>query len=91
MRMIAPRTGAPEITLAEEQTEYAPVTVAVYAHPDLGGARTLFSRWRLTPEERERVAAGEDIYLGLVTFDRPMQPIMIQVGSDGLEVSDGSG
>lgn len=83
MDMIAPRTGAPEITLAEDQLEYKPLTVAVYGNNAGQGPRTLLSRWRFSDEERERIAAGEDLYVGLTTFGRPMQPIRVQVGPEG--------
>lgn len=83
MRMIAPRTGAPELTIAEDQLEYKPLTVAVYGDNAEMGPRTLLSRWTLTPEERARIAAGEDLYIGLCTFGQPMQPINVQVGPDG--------
>ena len=83
MRMIAPRTGAPEVTIAEEQEDYAPLTVAVYGDNAELGPRQLLSRWTFTPEERARIAAGEDLYVGLLTFGQPMQPISVQVGAEG--------
>ncbi|HET8777960.1 MAG TPA: hypothetical protein VFN76_09905 [Candidatus Limnocylindria bacterium] len=46
--------------VAENQPEYLPVCVAVYDHGD--GSGSLLTRWTLTDEERQRVAAGEDIY-----------------------------
>jgi hypothetical protein len=82
-RMIAPRTGAPEITLAENHPEYSPVTVAVYGDNRKLGPRTLLSRWTFTDEERARIAAGEDVFLGVITFGRPMQPVSLQVGPEG--------
>lgn len=80
MRMVAPRTGAPEVTIAEDQVEYLPVTAAVY---EIDGVRTLLTRWRMDDAERERLAAGEDIYLAVMTFGNPLQPISLQVGPDG--------
>lgn len=60
MRAIAPRTGAPERTFAEEQEEYSPITVAAYAYSD--GAAGLLMRFTFTDEERRRIAEGEDVY-----------------------------
>lgn len=89
MRMVAPRTGAPEVTLAEDQLEYRPLTVAAYQHNDRPGkAFMLLSRWRLSDEERRRIAAGEDLYLAVCTFGDPMQPVSLQVGPDGYLVAD---
>lgn len=78
MRAIAPRTGAPEITLAEDQIEYSPITAGVYENAD--GSRALLTRWRLTDDERAAIADGEDLYLMLLTFGRPMQPVALRVG-----------
>lgn len=82
--MVAPRTGAPELTLAEEQEEYLPLTVACYETDR--GSPALLSRWRLSDEDRERIAAGEDVYLLVVTGGAPMQPVAVQVGPEGYEV-----
>lgn len=78
MRPVAPRVGLPEVTLAEEQAEYAPVTVAVVTYED--GTQGLMTRWRPTEDERALIAAGADLYLTLLTFGRPMQPIHLKVG-----------
>ncbi|MHB1065708.1 MAG: hypothetical protein ACYC1Z_14675 [Georgenia sp.] len=85
MRMIAPRTGAPEITVAEEQHEYLPITVALYDHPD--GVRTILARFTFTPEERAAVAAGADVYFGQLNFGGPMTPINACVGAGDWQVS----
>lgn len=63
MRPIAPRIeGAEEITIAEEQHEYMPITAAYVTFPD--GVTARVCRWTFTAEERARIAAGEDIYFG---------------------------
>lgn len=63
MRPIAPRIdGADEITIAEEQHEYMPLTAAIVRHDDESVQRVC--RWTFTSEERARIAAGEDIYFG---------------------------
>jgi hypothetical protein len=78
MRMVAPRTGAPEVTIAEDQEEYSPLVAAVYCFE---GQRTLLTRWRLSDEDRARIAAGEDLYLSVMTFNNPLQPVSLQVGA----------
>jgi hypothetical protein len=45
----------------------------------------LLTRWRFTPEERAKVAGGEDLYLALLTFGNPVQPMIVQVGPEGWE------
>lgn len=79
MRPIAPRTGAPEVTVAEEQLEYLPITVARYEFTD--GSKGILTRWTLTPEERARIAAGEDFYVMQLNFGSPMTPMEARVGA----------
>jgi hypothetical protein len=85
MFMKAPRTGAPEVTVAEEQEEFMPITVAVYGD-NVSMPRTVLTRWGFTPQERQRIMDGEDLYIALATFGNPMQPISVQVGA--LEPAD---
>lgn len=85
MHMVAPRTGALEVTLAEDQLEYKPLVAAVYETE--AGARVLLTRWRFSDEDRARIAAGEDLYLGVMTFGQPLQPLMVGVGPEGWEVA----
>jgi hypothetical protein len=91
MRAIAPRTGAPECTLAEEQEEYQPITVAMYGVND-STSRIVLTRWTLTAEERTAIAAGEDIYSTQMLGEKDlMAPMTIQVGPGGYRVAaDGS-
>lgn len=77
-RPVAPRVGFPEIMLAEEQEEYLTCCVAQVTYND--GSRALMTRWRLSDEERAKIADGEDIYLSLHTFGQPMQPITLEIG-----------
>ena len=81
MRPIAPRTGAPEVTVAEDQLEFQPLTVAMYDYQD---GRCLLMRWRLDEAERERVAAGEDLYL--MIKGKGIPPVKLQVGAEGFVI-----
>lgn len=90
MRAIAPRIeGCREVTLAEHQLEYAPITVALIQYES--GGDGVMTRWRLDDAERARIAAGEDIYLGLLTFGKPMQPISMCVGNPWGEAEAAAG
>jgi len=66
-----------EIIYAKDQPEYIPLRTLVSAGPD----RKVISRWTLTNEQRKAVAEGADIFLQLLTFGRPLQPILMAVGS----------
>lgn len=37
-------------------------------------------RFEPTPEERQRIAAGEDVYLSILTCNKPFQPVKLDVG-----------
>lgn len=69
MRFIEPRTGAKEVTIAEEQEEYQPITVALYSNSNYPGATEFLVRLTLTPEERAQVASGEDIFISELCWD----------------------
>lgn len=72
---------AQEVVYAKDQPEYIPLRTL---RSNTAEARVL-SRWALTPEQREAVAAGADIYLELLTFGNPLQPILMSVGEMGSE------
>lgn len=78
MRAIAPRTGAPEQTIAENQEQYLPITVALYSYTD--GSRGILTRWTPSAEERAAIAAGEDIYVLQLNFGGPMTPMSARIG-----------
>lgn len=62
MRPIAPRIqGADEFVVAEEQLQYMPVVACLVQFDD---ELSRVCRWTFTPEERAKIAAGEDLYFG---------------------------
>lgn len=64
------------ITYAADQPEYRPLPVVRLT----GKEGRVISRWTLTPEERARIAAGEDLYIEMLTFHQPLQPVLPTVG-----------
>lgn len=77
-RTVAPRVGCPEVMLADDQEDYLTVCAAKVTYED----KTVgtMTRWRLSDVERDKITAGEDIYLSLLTFGQPMQPITMEIG-----------
>jgi hypothetical protein len=69
-----------EVVYAKEQPQYIPLRTLVSAGPD----RKVYSRWTLTAEQRKRVADGADVFLELLTFGHPLQPIRMAI-ADGNE------
>lgn len=87
---LQPRNGpvvdgleAQEVVYAKRSLEYAPLRTLV-SSGRMGG---VISRWTLTPQQRQAVAEGADIYLELSTFHEQLQPIRIAVSDGKLDPS----
>lgn len=78
MRPVAPRTGAPEVSVAEDQPQYLTITMAQYNYPD--GSMGILSRWQPSPAERVAIANGEDVYVMQSQFRGVVTPLLARVG-----------
>jgi hypothetical protein len=67
-----------EIVYAKNQPEYIPLRTL----RSKGIQKRVISRWTLTDKQRKAIAEGADLYLTMLTFGAPLQPIQIAV-SDG--------
>lgn len=78
MRPIAPRiAGTAEVTIAEEQHEFMPITAALVVNDDKSMTRVC--RWTFTDEERERIfLQGADILFG-TPAELPLTPHWLQL------------
>jgi hypothetical protein len=66
---VFPKTkGLHEVVYAADQPEYLPLP----AHRDNYG--TVTARWHMSWRERLRVLFSGDIWLSILTFNRPLQP-----------------
>jgi hypothetical protein len=65
-----------QITYATDQDEYLPL-VGLQSHY---GDGEVLSRWPLTESQRRAIADGADIYLSLLTFHGPVQPVKMGIG-----------
>lgn len=65
------RWGVSEITFAKDQTEYLPLPALKFQDG------LVVTRWSLSFWERVNVLLGGSVYLGLLTYGRPLQPIKI--------------
>lgn len=76
MRSVSPNLGwGDERVVAEEQVDYMPVSATFVIWDD--NTRSIVTRWTFTPEERQRIANGEDVYFAQVNFGNPMIPIQV--------------
>jgi len=91
VRMIRPQLAVETVTLAEEQEEYLPLTVAVLSpNADLTPPYFVISAYRLSDEERAAVAAGADLYLALTCVDgRSINPQQLIVGKEACAAAFG--
>lgn len=74
--MIDPKTvppGSRPVLIAGQQAEYQPLPTV--RTPD----GQVITRWKPSPEERRRIAEGEDIYVTLLSHG-PINPLIVTVG-----------
>lgn len=62
-----------EVVFAKDQPEYLPLPALPVNSSDETG--TVVTRWKLTWKERFRVLFGGDLYLWMLTFGKPLQPV----------------
>jgi hypothetical protein len=60
-----------EVVFAKDQPEYNPLPAL------LEEDGTVHTRWRLSLKERLQVLFSGDIYLALLTFNQPLQPVRL--------------
>jgi hypothetical protein len=77
---VIPGFDLEEVLYAKDQPQYQPLPV--YKFDD----GTIISRWKLSWKERLLVLFKGDIYLWIMTFNKPLQPIIINVNKPELEI-----
>jgi hypothetical protein len=65
------RWGISEIVYAKEQPQYFPLPALRWSDG------LVVTRWELSWKERLMLILGGSVYLGLLTFNNPLQPIML--------------
>ncbi len=70
---VLPGVELPEIVFAEGQDEYA--SLPAFRQAD----GTVLTRWRLSWRERLLAFWRGDVYLFVLTFNQPLQPVALQV------------
>lgn len=68
------------VIVAKDQPEYIPCPAEKVT---LGGQTGLITRWRLSQEERDLLMEGADLFLVILTFGNPMQPVKLLVDPKG--------
>lgn len=65
------RWGVSEVTFAKDQPEYIPLPALKFQDG------LVVTRWGLSWRERLTLLFGGSVYLGMLTYNRPLQPIRI--------------
>lgn len=65
------RWGVSEITFAKDQSEYLPLPALKFQDG------LVVTRWSLSLWERVAILFGGSVYIGLLTYNKPLQPIRI--------------
>lgn len=66
---VLPISEGVETIYATEQPEYT-------ALPTFRTEKALISRWKLSEEERRHIAEGGDLFICVLHFGQPLQPIL---------------
>lgn len=75
------------VALHQQDQGYTPVRAVFAKHPDYQIAgpekhNAVIMAFRPNPDERQLIAEGADIYIALLTFGRPQQPIIVTAGKE---------
>jgi hypothetical protein len=75
--------GVRMVRLADNQPQYRPIVAAVI-HDDRYSEKENGLLLAFTPndDDRQRIAEGADIYVTLLTFGKPMPPILVFAGKE---------
>lgn len=84
VKPIVPGEVHPVTVIAENQPEYEPLPA--YVVRDRTGA--VLTRWKLTWRERLRILFLGDLYLEVLTFRQPLQPVRLSVAPPREYLSD---
>lgn len=70
---VIPGCDLPETVIAKDQPEYQPLPA--YVAED----GMVLTRWRLTWRERLLALLRGDVYLFVLTYRHPLQPVVLQI------------
>jgi len=71
---VVPGYRIQETTISSKDPRVKPLPVIV---TDDGEA--ILTRWELSPEDRQRIADGQDIFLWVTNYGKPLHPINLEV------------
>lgn len=89
-----PEVDAPIVAVGAGQPEYNTIAGAQVTHPQYPfatelGWNTMLYAFRPDEAHREAIARGADVYVSLLTFGRPVSPILVHVGKEAAAAAYG--
>lgn len=75
MRQIVPGFDIDTVTYAKDQPEYIPLPA--WRSPD-DPSGLIVTRWKLSWKERFLVAFGGSLWVSILTFHKPLQPLKLE-------------
>ena len=89
METTTPRLAGTHIVFAKDQPQYRPLPAVLVDNPRYEAANrdgkmfnTVVCAFAPSQAQRERLAAGEAIYLAILTYGNPLQPVNLFVGAE---------
>lgn len=70
---VIPGQDLPEVIYGKDQPEYLPLPALVNTHGEV------LTRWQMNWHERLRALLTGNVYLTVLTFNRPIQPVNLSV------------
>ena len=64
------------VIFAKDQPEYMPLPAMKIPNDPQG---LIITKWQLSPEELERIIETGTIHLSMLTFNQPLQPVLLTV------------
>lgn len=87
---VVPGREAMELIFAKDQRQFLPLPALAVED---GSPGRIVTRWELTEEDRQRLAAGGSIYVWITTYHQPLQPLAVTTYApefiDDLEETNG--
>ena len=80
---VIPGIKLPEVIYAENQPEYTPLPA--YRADD----GMVITRWKLSLTERLRIALHGHLWLSVLTFNQPLQPVKLDAVCPNIGVQEG--
>lgn len=64
------------VVFVKDQPEYMPLPAMEIPNDPQG---LITTKWQLSPEELERIKETRTIHLSMLTFNQPLQPVLLTV------------